>query len=303
MSHEFRRIRVAISGGGIAGASLFHALLKHPHLDVHIFESAPVFREAGAAVGLTQNAQSALRLMGPSAVQCFERAGAVSQRGVRLVLAQGPNSGETVVQIGGERNVVGIVHRAAYLRELLADAPNDRLHASKKVQEIDQIGDEGPVVLHFTDGTKHECDILVGADGIHSRVRQFILGDSDPAAAPVPAGWWVVQVLKPYAEVEALLTTSHIDVNSPGEVGWLGDGALIFHNILSKGNLAQFVVVACCNSDEQTKDWQRVVAAEEIRSIYARWPPNLSKAVEKVRRVDLRVFVNWTMLTDIAAYL
>ena len=292
MSQEFRPIRVAISGGGIAGASLFHALLKHPHLDVHIFESAPVFREAGAAVGLTQNAQSALKLIGPSAAQCFERAGAVSQRGVHLVLAQGPNTGETVGQVGGERNVVGIVHRAAFLRELLADAPNDRLHASKKVQEIDQTGEDGPVILHFTDGTKHECDILVGADGIHSRVRQFILGGSDPAASPVPAGWWLVQVLKPYAEVETLLSKSHIDVDSPGEVGWIGDGALIFHNILSEGNLAQFVVVACCNSDEQTKDWQKVVAAEEIRSIYANWPPNLSKAVENVGRAGLHVFVD-----------
>ena len=292
MSPESRPIRVAISGGGIAGASLFHALLKHPHLDVHIFESAVVFREAGAAVGLTQNAQSALKLIGPSAVQCFEHAGAVSQRGVHLVLAQGPNTGETVGQIGGEHNVVGIVHRAAFLRELLADAPKDRLHASKKVQEIDQIGEDGPVRLHFTDGTKHECDILVGADGIHSRVRQFILDDSDPAASPVPAGWWLVQVLKPYAEVETLLGKSHIDARSPGEVGWIGDGALVFHNILSEGKLAQFVIVACCDSDEQTKDWQKVVTAEEIRRIYANWPHSLGKAVEKVRRVDLHVCVD-----------
>ena len=292
MCQESCSIRVAIAGGGIAGASLFHALLMHPHLDVHIFESAVVFREAGAAVGLTQNAQSALKLIGPSAVQCFEDAGAVLQRGVRLVLAQGPNTGETVGHIGGERNVVGIVHRAAFLRELLADAPNDRLHASKKVQEIGQTGDDGPVSLHFTDGTKHECDILIGADGIHSRVRQLILGSSDPAASPVPAGWWLVQVLKPYADVETLLGKSNIDVDNPGEVGWIGDGALIFHNILNEGNLAQFVVVACCNVDERTKDWQRIVAAEEIWSIYANWPPTLSKAVEKVRRADLHVFVD-----------
>lgn len=56
-----RPIRIAISGGGLAGATLAHALLKHAHLDVHIFESAEAFKEAGA-VGIARNALSALDL-------------------------------------------------------------------------------------------------------------------------------------------------------------------------------------------------------------------------------------------------
>lgn len=70
-------IRISISGGGLAGATLFHALHRFPHLDVHIFESASAFKEAGMAVGVTRNAQRALGLMGPTAVQALERAGAV----------------------------------------------------------------------------------------------------------------------------------------------------------------------------------------------------------------------------------
>lgn len=88
-----QKIRVAISGGGLAGASLIHALLQHAHLDVHIFESAPEFKEAGAAVGTTKNALAALELMGPSAVQCLDRAGAVPMLGARMFLAEGPNQG------------------------------------------------------------------------------------------------------------------------------------------------------------------------------------------------------------------
>lgn len=57
-----QQIRIAISGGGLAGAALLHALLPFPHLDVHIFESAPAFKEAGQAVGITRNALTSLDL-------------------------------------------------------------------------------------------------------------------------------------------------------------------------------------------------------------------------------------------------
>lgn len=60
-------IRVAILGEGLAGACLLHALLNHPHLDVHIFESAAEFKEAGAAIGVTLNGLDALGLIGSSA--------------------------------------------------------------------------------------------------------------------------------------------------------------------------------------------------------------------------------------------
>lgn len=282
MTQGTRSLRVAISGGGLAGASLFHALVKQPHLDVHIFESASGFREAGAAVGISNQAQTALRLIGRSAVESFQRAGAVFQKGAHLVLAQGPDAGETVGRIGGDKNATGIVHRAEFLRELLAGAPAERMHVSKKVVKVEQ-NDDGPVNLEFSDGTTHECDVLIGADGIHSSVRKYVLGD-DPAASPVPAGWWLVQVLKPYDEVAALMSKSFLDtylnLNSPGEVGWIGDGSLIFHSPLSESKLAQFVIVSC--HDEASTDWQKVVSSNEIRKKFAGWPADLSNAVDKV---------------------
>lgn len=57
-------IRVAISWGGLAGASLLRALIDSPHLDVHVLQSAPAFKEAGLAIGFTRNTQVALDLMG-----------------------------------------------------------------------------------------------------------------------------------------------------------------------------------------------------------------------------------------------
>lgn len=145
-------IRVAISGGGLAGATLLYALLPHPHLDVHIFESASAFKEAGAAVGMTRNAQAALELISHSATECLQRAGAVPQKGVQAYMGQGAERGSLICFIGSHRADAGqlttIVHRAAFLRELLAGVPSDRMHASKNLESVDR-NDDGSLTIHL----------------------------------------------------------------------------------------------------------------------------------------------------------
>ncbi|AEO63856.1 uncharacterized protein THITE_123358 [Thermothielavioides terrestris NRRL 8126] len=252
-------IRVAISGGGLAGASLIRALLKYPHIDVHIFESSAAFKEAGMAVGVTRNALAALDLMGSSAAQCLERAGAVAMRGVRMLLAEGAGAGSVIDEVdyttsGGQR-LTSIVHRADFLRELLADVPQERMHASKKLDRVE----EGPgpsITLHFADGTTHECDILVGADGIHSTVRKLVLGADDPADA--------------------------VNFDNPYEHVWVGRGSFLIHNLLGNGQLVQFVIAAKEDEAEGSDRWVRTVSAEEIRKTYQNWPPHLVKAVDSL---------------------
>lgn len=145
-------IRVAISGGGLAGATLLYGLLPHRHLDVHIFESASAFKEAGAAVGMTRNAQAALELISQTATECLERAGAVPQKGVQIFMGQGAEQSSLVCFIGqhgdSDSRITTIVHRAAFLRELLADMPPDRMHASKKLESIDR-KDDGSLTIRL----------------------------------------------------------------------------------------------------------------------------------------------------------
>lgn len=79
-------IRVAIIGGGLAGTTLANALITVPHLDIHLYESAPEFSERGAAVTLGPYAQKALQQVLPSAKETLKRAGAVPKPHSRLVL-------------------------------------------------------------------------------------------------------------------------------------------------------------------------------------------------------------------------
>ena len=64
---------VAIIGGGIGGVCTAIALLKYPHIDVQVYESAPSFGEIGAGLGIGANAQSALELIAPEAKAAFEK--------------------------------------------------------------------------------------------------------------------------------------------------------------------------------------------------------------------------------------
>ncbi|KAH8767518.1 hypothetical protein F5883DRAFT_74640 [Diaporthe sp. PMI_573] len=105
MNQPHNRIRVAIAGGGIAGATLFYALRRHRHLDVHIFEAAPKFREAGASVGIHHNAFRALALISPDAVACLEAAGAFKLDGFTASMAAGDDQGRTITLVGEEGGI------------------------------------------------------------------------------------------------------------------------------------------------------------------------------------------------------
>lgn len=79
-------IRIAIVGGGLAGAAIANALVHLPHLEIHVFESSPDFSERGAAIGLAGNAQRALQQFIPSAMDLLNRAGAVPIQSARVMM-------------------------------------------------------------------------------------------------------------------------------------------------------------------------------------------------------------------------
>lgn len=88
MAESSSVIKIAVIGGGLAGATIANALLRHAHLEVHVYESAPVFSERGAAIGLPSYARGALQqVVGvPEASAMLQRAGAVLQASTRTCI-------------------------------------------------------------------------------------------------------------------------------------------------------------------------------------------------------------------------
>nr|XP_023908623.1 6-methylsalicylic acid decarboxylase atA-like [Quercus suber] len=280
-----RQIRIAISGGGVAGATLLRALLAHPQLDVHIFESAPQFREEGVAFGIGRNATAAMDLIGASTRECLERAGGVQMKGSALWVAQGPEAGRKVFNLD---NSTTVVQRAHLLRELLSGLPAERMHASKKLASIDRQSN-GSVLLHFADESTHECDILIGADGVHSTVRKIILGHDDPASTPRSTHWWAIMTLNPYQQARTSIGNAPVDIEDARECAWAGDGSFMMSNVLSHGDIVQFSVLSgeklpLEDPKDEANQWSRTVNTETLKKLFLdkEWMPHLDRAVREL---------------------
>ena len=106
---------------------------------------------------------------------------------------EGEHEGELIhaqLNASGQQSV----HRAHFLDELVKSVPSQRTHFNKRVDSLEDKHD-GPVVIHFKDGTTATADAVIGADGVHSTVRAHLLGKE--AAKPVYAGSVAYRALVP----------------------------------------------------------------------------------------------------------
>ncbi|KAK0724983.1 hypothetical protein B0H67DRAFT_482389 [Lasiosphaeris hirsuta] len=198
MGSTTRPIKIAIIGGGIGGLSLAAGLAKKTHLDVHVYESVPEHKDVGAGLALHLNAIKAMSLIGPEVRKAyFDKAIAMAEEeeqemATEVILAQGPHAGELVAELGrakGRRSV----SRADFLAGLLGLVPQERVTFGKRLARIWETRDgEARVHVEFRDGTQAHVDCLLGADGIHSIVRSYLLGADHPATAPKNHDRWQV---------------------------------------------------------------------------------------------------------------
>ena len=194
MGTENPRIKIAILGGGIAGLALAAGLhKKHKHIDFHIYEAVPDYKNVGAGLALHKNAIKAMTLIGDEVRKAyFDNASDMGEEdrmmSTEVILAHGPNKGELVAELGKAKGRKSI-SRADLLDGLLKLIPEECISFSKRVQSIEDLGDEG-VSISFEDGTEARADGLIGADGIHSMVRRHILGPDHPATEPKNHDGW-----------------------------------------------------------------------------------------------------------------
>jgi 2-polyprenyl-6-methoxyphenol hydroxylase-like FAD-dependent oxidoreductase len=70
------------------------------------------------------------------------------------------------------------------LRRILLAGLGDKVHFNKRFERFEE-GADGKINVHFEDGSRAQADLLVGADGVHSRVRKQYLPGADPVETGV----------------------------------------------------------------------------------------------------------------------
>lgn len=173
------RKNITILGAGIAGLSTAIAL-KNAGVDAMVFEAAPEIKPVGAGLGLGANAIKAFNVLGldtevMNAGRFLPSFTVYNQDGKIIT----KTDSVSVSKKYGLDNFT--IHRADLHALLLSKINPSSIRVNKRVHRIGQ--NESTIILHFQDGTIHETDYLIAAEGIHSLVRNYLLPQSTPRYA------------------------------------------------------------------------------------------------------------------------
>jgi salicylate hydroxylase len=165
--------RIGIIGAGTSGVFLARLLLQQG-FRVTLFEKSPAPRTEGCGILLVQPGMKALYEGNPEICHRIIQGGIPVTHFVFRNLKGEVINEESANYAEGELPGM-LVHRKVILEALLQGLPSDCLRGNAELVSITQTADT--VIAHFRDGTQWEGDVLVGADGILSKVRPFVVPD------------------------------------------------------------------------------------------------------------------------------
>lgn len=168
---------IAIIGGGLGGLVAAHLFLRAGH-DVRVYEQAPALSRIGAGIQL-----------GPNVLKIMQRIGL--QEKVEAMGSHPPSwisrnwdDGAILAEIplNRRRDHYGApyvtIHRGDLHILLATSLPENVLCLDKRLEAITRL--PGGIGLEFANGSTTTTDIVIGADGVNSRVREILLGPEAP---------------------------------------------------------------------------------------------------------------------------
>jgi salicylate hydroxylase/6-hydroxynicotinate 3-monooxygenase len=165
----------AVVGAGLGGLTVA-STLRLAGFDVQVYEQASRFTRIGAGIQMMPNSMKVLRRIGVEARvrdASFEPYSHLNRQW---------DTGEVMRELPMPEALFGApylcMHRGDLHQALLEVLPNDIVRAGKKLVGLDQ--SSSGVTLRFEDGTAAQADAVIGADGVHSLVRDLIVGPDEP---------------------------------------------------------------------------------------------------------------------------
>lgn len=170
--------RIAIIGGGLGGITAAILLQRSGFAPV-VYEQAPQLDRIGAGINLWPNTTRLLKAIGLE--EEMEKIGMMPETWYncewdtgRIYFSQPEKEWDETY--GGPHL---ILHRGDLQGIMASRLPPGSLQFGKKLVGLDENPDSS-VLIRFADGTSAEADVVIGADGINSMVREVLLGPEEP---------------------------------------------------------------------------------------------------------------------------
>jgi 2-polyprenyl-6-methoxyphenol hydroxylase-like FAD-dependent oxidoreductase len=254
-------MRVAVAGGGIAGLTAAIALAARG-FSVALFERAQKLEEIGAGIQLSPNAMAVLERLGVA--RALE--GRLSEPEALVVRSGRSGRAIATLPLGkAARERYGApyctLHRADLQSALLATArrsPSISFHLGAEVHDV-RTAEAG--IVFTAGGLARKASVLVGADGVNSRVRASYFGH--PGSQSLGRNAW--RAILPATSAAGLVP---LDVTGL----WLGAGAHLVHYPVRSGESLN--VVAIARSDEAKPPREQFgPAAQRLIEAVSEWTP------------------------------
>jgi len=165
--------KIGIVGAGTSGAYLA-SLLIQKGFQVSLFEKSPTIRTDGCGILIVQSGMKALHQGNPQISQKIIESGNPVKLFEFRNLKGGFVNSESVTYAEDELPGM-LVHRKVILEAILDTLPSECIRFNSRLTNITQTFNSA--IAYFEDGSLWEGDLIVGADGILSKVRQSVVPD------------------------------------------------------------------------------------------------------------------------------
>ncbi len=268
--------RVIIAGAGLGGLSTALALAQ---LGVHVVvcEQAESFSEVGAGLQISPNAMKVLYELGLQ--EELRQFAFVPQHAAMRNYKTGDYYLKSLLSEAAESQYGAPywhLHRADLHKILVRGCQNAgvELVLNAKVTHYNESIKQNQVGVFLKDGREFFADLLVGADGIRSLIREKMFGPETPIFMGQVA--W-----------RGIISVSELSVDiKPDACVWVGPNRHFVTYYLRGGDYVNFVAVEERN-DWRSESWREEGNVEELKRTFAGWHPEVSELLNSAKNTFL----------------